>query len=73
MNVYDFDGTIFYSDCSIGFAFWCMNRHPKLWFTFFPGLLKTLIRYKKGKIPNYQLQRKEKSLIISFNGKCSAI
>jgi hypothetical protein len=20
MNVYDFDGTIFYSDCSIGFA-----------------------------------------------------
>ena len=58
MNVYDFDGTIFYSDCSIGFAFWCMNRHPKLWFTFFPGLLKTLIRYKKGKIPNYQLQRK---------------
>ena len=58
MNVYDFDGTIFYSDCSIGFVFWCMNRHPKLWFTFFPGLLKTLIRYKKGKIPNYQLQRK---------------
>lgn len=34
MNVYDFDGTIFPGDCSIGFCFWCMNRHPKLWFTF---------------------------------------
>ncbi len=58
MNVYDFDGTIFYSDCSIGFAFWCMNRHPKLWFKFFPGLIKTIIQYKRGKIPNYKLQRK---------------
>lgn len=58
MNVYDFDGTIFYSDCSIGFAFWCMNRHPKLWFTFFPGLIRELIRYKMGKIPNHRLQRK---------------
>ena len=58
MNVYDFDGTIFYSDCSIGFAFWCMNRHPKLWFTFFPGLIKSVIQHKRGKIPNHQLQRK---------------
>ncbi|MBR6151902.1 MAG: haloacid dehalogenase-like hydrolase [Lachnospiraceae bacterium] len=58
MNVYDFDGTIFYSDCSIGFAFWCMNRHPKLWFTFFPGLIRCVIQHKRGKIPNYQLQRK---------------
>lgn len=29
MNVYDFDGTIFPGDCSIGFCFWCMNRHLK--------------------------------------------
>ena len=27
MNAYDFDGTIFPGDCSIGFAVWCMNRH----------------------------------------------
>ncbi len=58
MNVYDFDGTIFYSDCSIGFALWCMKRHPKLWVTFFPDLIKHLILYKRGKIPNYLLQRK---------------
>lgn len=58
MNVYDFDGTIFYSDCSIGFGFWCMNRHPKLYFTFFPGVIKSFIQYKMGKILNYQLQRK---------------
>lgn len=58
MNVYDFDGTIFYSDCSIGFAVWCMKRHPGLWFTYFPGLLKSIIQYKRGKIPNCRLQRR---------------
>ena len=58
MNVYDFDGTIFYSDCSIGFALWCMKRHPKLLFTFLPGMIKTLIQHKMGKIPNFLLQRK---------------
>ena len=58
MNVYDFDGTIFPGDCSIGFALWCMKRHPKLWITFFPGMIKTLIQYKTGKIQNYLLQRR---------------
>lgn len=58
MNVYDFDGTIFPGDCSIGFGFWCMNRHPKLWFTFFPKMIRTLILRKLGKIPEYLLQRK---------------
>ncbi len=58
MNVYDFDGTIFYSDCSIGFALWCMKRHPKLWFTFLPGMIKSLIMHKLGILPNYLLQRK---------------
>ena len=58
MNVYDFDGTIFYSDCSIGFALWCMKRHPKMWFTFLPGMIRTLVQNKMGKIPNYRLQRK---------------
>ena len=58
MNVYDFDGTIFYSDCSIGFALWCMRRHPSLWFTYLPGMLGSLIKHKMGKLPNYQLQRR---------------
>lgn len=57
MNVYDFDGTIFPGDCSIGFALWCMNRHPSLWFTFFPRAIKAFVLYKMGKIPNYRLQR----------------
>ena len=57
MNVYDFDGTIFYSDCSIGFAVWCMKCHPKLCFTFLPHMLKTLFLYKRGKLANYRLQR----------------
>ena len=58
MNVYDFDGTIFSGDCSIGFCFWCMNRHPKLWLTFFPKALRNLILKKRGKMPEYLMQRK---------------
>ena len=58
MNVYDFDKTIFPTDCTIGFGFWCMNRHPKLWFEFFPKMIVTLIRRKAGQIPEYLLQRK---------------
>ena len=58
MNVYDFDGTIFPTDCSIGFCIWCMNRHPKLWFTFFPKAVRNLILRKKGKITECEMQRK---------------
>ena len=49
MNVYDFDGTICYPDSAVHFAFWCMNRHPLMWVTFFPKALKNLLLYKKGK------------------------
>ena len=58
MNVYDFDGTIYPADCSIGFCIWCMNRHPKLWFTFFPKTVRNLILKKKGKMSEAQMQRK---------------
>lgn len=57
MNVYDFDGTIFYSDCSVGFALWCMKRHPKLWVKWAPKMVKSLIQHKRGKLPNYLMQR----------------
>ena len=58
MNVYDFDGTIFPTDCSIGFCIWCMNRHPKLWFTFVPKAIKNVILKKKGKLSEAAMQRK---------------
>lgn len=57
MNVYDFDGTLYDTDCSISFGFWCMNHHPKLWFTYFPGIIMSFIKYKLKMIPNYRLQR----------------
>ena len=57
MNAYDFDETIFYPDCSVLFALWCAKRHPKLWFTYFPKVMKCLVGYKKGKIPRYQFER----------------
>ena len=57
MNVYDFDKTIFAGDCSIGFGFWCMKHHPKLYFTFFPKALINLIRSKLKIMPEYLMQR----------------
>lgn len=57
MNVYDFDGTIYPTDCSIGFCMWCMKKHPKMYFTFAPKILKNLILRKLGKIPEYEMQR----------------
>ena len=65
MNVYDFDGTIYAGDCSIGFAFWCMNRHPALWFTFFPRALKSVILYKKGRMTRTLMMRQ----FFSYLGK----
>ena len=58
MNVYDFDGTIFPTDCSVGFCIWCMNRHPKLWFTFAPKAIKNALLKKKGKMSEAEMQRK---------------
>ena len=58
MNVYDFDGTIYPTDCTIDFCFRCMKRHPRLWFTFFPKAVKNLILRKMGKMPEYLMQRK---------------
>ena len=57
MNAYDFDGTIFYPDSSSLFALWCMMHHPKLWFTYFPNMVKTAFQYKTGKIPQYRVIR----------------
>ena len=57
MNVYDFDGTIFPTDCSIGFCFWCMKRQPKLFFSFFPKAIKIIVMRKIGKMAEYEMQR----------------
>ena len=58
MNVYDFDGTVFKSNSTVGFALWCILRHPKLWFTYCPGVLLALIQSKTGKIPEHKMLRK---------------
>ena len=67
MNVYDFDGTIYNPDCSIDFAFWCMNRHPAMYVTFFPKALINLIRYKRGKMPRYRMMRQFFSFLMKID------
>ena len=58
MNVYDFDGTIFDSNCTLEFSLWCLKRHPELGITYFPGAVKSAVLYKMGKIPQYLMLRK---------------
>lgn len=65
MNVYDFDGTIYYPDCALSFALWCIRRHPSLLFTYLPGALKCLVQYKTGKVQRFVFER----TFISFLSK----
>ncbi|MBQ6520286.1 MAG: haloacid dehalogenase-like hydrolase [Anaerolineaceae bacterium] len=58
MNVYDFDGTIFYPNSTTSFALFCIKRHPKLLLTYVPRTAKYAILYKLGKIPSYLMIRK---------------
>ncbi len=75
MNVYDFDGTIYHTNCTADFAFWCMNRQPKLWLTYFPTAVKNLILWKIGKIPDYLFLRRVFSYLCKvkdFDGQIKA-
>ncbi len=57
MNVYDFDGTIYPTDCAIDFCLRCMRRHPSMYLSFMPKAIRKLILRKQGKIPEYLMQR----------------
>lgn len=57
MNVYDFDGTLFYTNCTIKFAKWCILRHPGLLFTYVPKVVYSGILFTFGKIPECKLVR----------------
>ena len=57
MNVYDFDGTIFFPNATFKFAIWCILRRPKLLVTYVPPMLAEAAAYKLGKVPAYQLIR----------------
>lgn len=63
MNVYDFDKTIFYPDSMIQFTFFCIRRHPKLIFTYLPGLLSSLVKNALGKEKTVRLHARLNSVI----------
>lgn len=45
MNVYDFDKTIFYPDCTFLFVRWSLARHPKLLLSYVPAFVFNAVRY----------------------------
>lgn len=57
MNVYDFDGTLFYPNSTYKFAVWCILRHPGLMISYVPHMLKSGMLYKLGKMPSYKFLR----------------
>lgn len=57
MNAYDFDGTIYPSNCTVDFGVWCLRRHPSLCLIYGPRVVWSFVRYKLGKLPNYRMQR----------------
>jgi len=57
MNVYDFDGTIFFPNATFKFAVWCIFRHPRLLFSYVPKMLIDAAKYKLGIIPMYRFAR----------------
>lgn len=63
MNVYDFDKTIFYPDSMLQFAAFCLKRHPKLCFSYLPGLLKVLIKNLLGKEKETVLHARLNSIV----------
>lgn len=67
MNVYDFDGTIYYPDCALNFALWCIKRHPSLAFTYLPKALAAVIGHGIGKVPRYVMERTFFSFLCKVN------
>ena len=65
MNAYDFDGTIYPKNSTVDFALWCMNRHPKLYFTYSFRVLNAFLMYKIGRMPTYKFQHR----LFGFLGK----
>lgn len=63
MNVYDFDGTIYYPNSFADFAVWYMNRHPALWVKFFPKAMWNVFLCGNGKKPLYTMLRDVFSLL----------
>ena len=57
MNIYDFDKTIYPTDCSIDFFLWCLKRHPRMCFTYAPKVVKNLILRKIGLMTEATMQR----------------
>lgn len=43
MNVYDFDKTIFYPNSMVKFGFFCLRRHPKMFFTYLCPIIHNAI------------------------------
>lgn len=73
MNVYDFDGTIFFPNVTFKFAAWCILRHPGLLFTYIPNIISSAVKYKTGRIPFYKFIRSSLEFMTKLPDFDSAI
>lgn len=55
MNVYDFDHTIYKSDSTVDFYFFCIKKHPHI-VCFLPIQIKGILFYKLGKYTKEQMK-----------------
>lgn len=62
MNVYDFDGTIYDGDATVGFVFYTIFHHPEAMLRALPRQIPAVIAYAAGKISKTEL----KSRFFSF-------
>ena len=62
MNVYDFDGTIYDGDATVGFVLYTLRRHPLAMLRSLPGQASAVVSYLAGKTDKTRM----KSRFFSF-------
>ena len=56
MNVYDFDGTIYDGDATVGFVFYTLRHHPAAMLRALPKQITAVVSYLAGKSSKTELK-----------------
>ena len=66
MNVYDFDGTIYDGDATVGFVFYTLRHHPAAMLRALPKQITAVVSYLAGKSSKTELKSR-------FSATCSCV